>query len=269
MKKLFTPEQEQFIRDNYKTKTYKEIGSLLGGFTSKQVRTWASSNGLRKNRIINSDYFQEIDTPLKAYLLGFIYADGWIVANYNTNNFEFGMELQSSDKYILDKINTELGGTCLIIHNNPYKHEICGVKTISNHRDCIRVFSKQLVLDLIKHGIETNKTQKDVFPIVSNDLFFDWLRGYIDGDGCYYNHKNKIYMNITCSSNIPLEYVQNKLKIFGIKTNIYKEKERKYRLMCTDSKSINSLIKYLYYDNNVFCLKRKYKKIEHLLGLAA
>lgn len=268
MKKLFTLEQEQFIRDNYKTKTYKEIGELLGGFTSKQVRTWASSNGLRKNRIINSDYFQEINTPLKAYLLGFIYADGWIVANYDTHNFEFAMELQSEDKYVLDKINSELGGTCMMVHSNPYEHEICGIKTISNHRDCIRVFSKQLVLDLINHGIETNKTQKDIFPIVSNDLFFDWLRGYIDGDGCFYKYKKYIYLSITCSNDTPLKYIRTKLSKYKITTSIYKEKEKKYRLMCTDTQSMSILVNYLYYDN-VFCLKRKYEKVKQLLGLVA
>ena len=268
MKKLFTLEQEQFIRDNYKTKTYKEIGKLLGDFTSKQVRTWASSNGLRKNRIINSDYFQEINTPLKAYLLGFIYADGWVVANYEYHNFEFAMELQSSDKYILDKINDELGGTCLIVHNDPYEHEICGVKTISNHRDCVRVFSKQLVLDLIKHGIETNKTQKDIFPIVADDLFFDWLRGYIDGDGCFYNYKKHVYLSITCSTDAPLKYIRNKLLKYKINTSIYKEKEKKYRFMCTDVQSMSMLVNHLYYDD-VFCLKRKYEKVKPLLGLVA
>ena len=273
MKKLFTLEQEQYIRENYKNKSYKEIAEDLGNFTERQVRGWVNNSGLRKNRIINDTYFSEIDTPLKAYLLGFIYADGWVIAidSENKRNYEFGMQLQSEDKYILDKINSELGGVCPIIHHNPYEHYICGIKTKSNHSDCIRVYSKPFVMSLIKNGVESNKSKKDVYPIVTENLFFDWLRGYIDGDGCYYTSKktNHLVINITCASYKPLEYIKNKLEKYNIKTSIYKEKDNKYRLVCFNYNSVISLVNKLYYNSSVFCLKRKYEKIKHLLGLAA
>jgi intein-encoded DNA endonuclease-like protein len=131
------------------------------------------------------------------------------------------------------------------------------------------VYSKQLVCDLAKQGIETNKSLKDTIPLVDDSLFFDFLRGYIDGDGCYYVDNNHTYMHITCGNRVPLEYVQNKLEQFNIKTKIYTESDRKYRLMCTSFNEMNKLINCLYYKDDLFCLQRKYEKIKHFLGLTA
>lgn len=88
-------------------------------------------------------------------------------------------------------------------------------------------------------------------------LFFDYLRGYIDGDGCYYKYKNNIYMHITCASLSPLKYIQSKLKEYDIETHIYSENERKHRLMCTNITEMNKLLNHLYYEDGLFCLQRK------------
>ena len=162
------------------------------------------------------------------------------------------------------------GGQNIIYHSDPEDVLICGTQIAhGGHSDILRVYSKNLVCDLIKNGIETNKTLKDVYPIVNDEFFFDFLRGYIDGDGCYYNDNKQTYMHITCASIIPLRYIQDKLNSFGIKTQIYTENERKYRLMCTSFNEMNKLINCLYYEDGLFCLQRKYEKIKHFLGFAA
>lgn len=265
----FTEQDIQYIKDNYLNMTYSEIGKVLG-FTERQIRGKINNMHLPKNRKINNTYFNDIDTPLKAYYLGFIYADGWICANDNPKNYEFGMELQSQDRYILEKLNDELGGKNIIYHSDP-KEAMIGDKIIhKNHSDYIRIYSKPLVLGLKKNGIETNKSKKDTFPIVPERLFFDFLRGYIDGDGCYYtNKKVNTYMHITCATIPPLNYIHDILLKFNIKTTIYTEHENKHRLMCTDYNSMKLLVNHLYYKDDLFYLKRKYEKIKHLLGLAA
>lgn len=215
-------------------------------------------------------YFDKIDTPIKAYFLGFIYADGYVVYNEKNGNYEFGMELQSRDRCILEKLNEELGEKNIIYHSDGKDIVVCNGKMAhGGPSDTLRVYSKKLVCSLIKNGVETNKSHKDTYPVVDDDLFFDFLRGYIDGDGCYYNNKNQTYMHITCSSIVPLEYIQNKLINFNIKTQVYKENDHKHRLMCTSYNEMNKLVNCLYYSNDVFCLERKYNKIKHFLGLAA
>ena len=116
-KAIFTKEQINFMINNYETMQYKEIGNILG-FTERQIRGKLNNMGYTKNRKFNNRYFQHIDTPLKAYFLGYIFADGWVCHNNATHNYEFGMELQEQDKYVLEKLNSELGGVHKIFYDN-------------------------------------------------------------------------------------------------------------------------------------------------------
>ena len=263
-KTIFTQEMLDYMIANYQTMEYEEIAHHVG-LTNKQVRTKMSQLGYRKNRTFNNRYFQFIDTPLKAYFLGFIFADGWICANESTRNYEFGMELQSEDKYILDALNSELGGIHKIFHTDACRTIILGHEVNRGDSDTLRVYSKPLVTDLISNGIETNKTQKDTIPHVSDELFFDFLRGYVDGDGCYWStvqRPNCIYLHITCASKKALEYLQDRLTWFDVKTQVYTEDDRKHRLMCTNYDDMKNLVNKMYPNKNVLCLKRKIKLIE-------
>lgn len=268
MKKIFTEEQEQFMKDNYLTMSYKDIAAKLG-FTERQVRGRINNMGLTKLRKFNDHYFDSIDSPIKAYLLGFIYADGWVIYNESNRNYEFGMDLQSEDEYVLQKINDEFGGQHIIKRSEPKEIIIKGTIAMRHNMSGLRVYSKNIVTALIAHGVVPNKTQHDNYPIVDDKLFFDFLRGYIDGDGCYYIKNNNVSMHITCATRIPLEYISLKLKYLNIHTSIYKLEERKYRLVCYRPNDMKQLINLLYYNNDVFCLKRKFTKIKTLINGSA
>lgn len=265
MKTIFTEEHINFMKENYTNMSYLEIANTLG-FTERQVRGKINNMGLTKLRKINDNYFNKIDTPLKAYLLGFIYADGWISYNINNRTYEFGMELQSQDKYVLDCINNEIGGNNHIKHYDSKEITINGVNSIRGEMDRLRIFSKNIVFDLERHGIVKNKTKSNIYPIVNENLFFDFLRGYIDGDGCYYINNGNINVQITCSSEVPLIYIQDVLDKHQIKSSVYRESDKKYRLMCYDKNSVNNLVNCLYYADGLFCLERKYNKIKTLIN---
>lgn len=268
MRKLFTKEQEDFMINNYLSMEYKEIGEILG-FTERQIRGRLNNMGYTKNRKINYDYFNNIDTPLKAYFLGYIYADGYIVYNKQKRNYEFAMELQSEDSYILERLNSELGGLNIISTKAPEKRMICNNMCQKHETKLLRIYSKDLVENLIKNGIETNKTQKIIYPVVNDNLFFDFLRGYIDGDGCFWKYKNHYYMHITCASKEPLEYIKNELLKYNIITHLYKETDKKYRLMCVNIKEMKKLVTHIYYEDGLLCLCRKFEKVKYYLGFAA
>lgn len=53
---------------------------------------------------INENYFNQIDTPNKAYILGLLYADG----NRSSRSNTISIRLQESDKNILENIKKEL-----------------------------------------------------------------------------------------------------------------------------------------------------------------
>lgn len=263
-KRRFSKEDVQFMIEHYQDMQYKDIAEHLG-FTERQVRGRLNNMGYSKTRKFNKHYFHEIDSDIKAYLFGFIFADGYVVYNENTRTYELAMQLQSQDKYILDALNKELGGAHSITHKNPQDKIINGVFTRSGHIDVLRVYSKDIVSDLMEHGVVPDKTHNYVLPKVPDEYFFDFLRGYIDGDGCYYNNHGHTYMHITCASMDVLEWLKTILDKYGISTSIYKEKELKYRLTCTDGNTVSDLVNLLYHDNFSLCLSRKYDKIKHLL----
>lgn len=263
-KYMFSDEIIKFMIDNYKTMKYSEIAKHVG-LTERQVRGKLNNMGYTKIREFDKSYFHDIDSELKAYFLGFIFADGWVVHNIQRANYEFGMELQSNDKYILKSLNDELGGVHTISHSYPTTRVIDGVLANIGHHDTLRVYSKELVEDLINCGIVPNKTYNYEIPKFPMEYFFDFLRGYIDGDGCYSCSKGHIYMSLTCASEEVLRWIQSILSIYSISTNIYKEKEFKYKLSCTDSNSMIDLVNLMYHNNHTLCLTRKYNKIKPLL----
>ena len=162
---IFSKEDIDYMRENYLTMTYNEIAEKLG-FTEKQVRGWINHNCDKKIRTFNDRYFDKIETNNQAYWLGFIYADGYIIKKTSDRNYELGIHIQSGDVKLLEDFNNELGG----VHNIAYFHDekyICGNPKISiTDSVVLRVYSKNIVDDLIKNNVILNKTQSPIFPIV-------------------------------------------------------------------------------------------------------
>lgn len=113
-------------------------------------------------------YFQDIDTPDKAYWLGFITADG------SVDHKALHLRLSTKDDAHLQKLLDSIGSDASIEY------------TQNNHdRPCvrIRVFSVEMMADLARHGIEPNKTWT-VKPWPGPfELERHYWRGVVDGDG--------------------------------------------------------------------------------------
>lgn len=266
--RIFSMEDDNFIKLNYHNMTSIEIGNVLG-YSKHQIDGRVQKLGLRKNRVINDSYFSIIDSSLKAYYLGFIFADGWIIYNEEKRIYELGMQLQSQDCYVLEKLNFELGNQNIIYHKPSEKMILNNHFITRGDSDVLRIYSKQLTSDLINLGIVPNKSQKNIYPKIDGVYFWDFLRGYIDGDGCYYKNNNQVYMHITSASVEVLQYIQSKLALYNIDTRLYCENSKKYRLMCVNTKEMCKLVNRLYYKDDLFYLTRKYEKIKHFLGSAA
>lgn len=123
---------------------------------------------------VNQRYFKTIDSEEKAYILGFLYADGY--NNEKTGCIE--ISLHNQDKDILDKINTCLSNERpLKVKDQMYRLVIC---------------SKKMSYDLKLLGCGQAKTFKLEFPTeeqVPSYLIRHFIRGYFDGDGCVYLSK--------------------------------------------------------------------------------
>jgi len=258
VKSIFNSEQIDFIKNNYSNVTYQQMSDmeLFNGLDSKQIRSKARALGLSKTRKFNSDYFNLIDTENKAYWLGFIYADGYIVYNKNNRNYETGIEIHTNDKYMLDKLNQELGNQHKIT-SRKRNIEFNGYEYISSCSR-LRIYSKDICDALIEHGVDINKTNSSIYPKVQHNLFMHFLRGFLDGDGCIYAPEDKLKaIHFTNANKEFLEYIQQQLLSINIDSNIHKEKDKKYRLYIS-MKQAKEFLDKIYEDCSIK-LERKYQ----------
>lgn len=133
------------------------------------------SNVLNKRYQIDEHYFDEIDTPNKAYILGLLYADG-----NNSKQGSISISLQEQDKSILEKINHELKYTKELTFIN-YKKKS---EKWSNQYQ-LRISNKYMSKQLSKLGVIPNKSLTLQFPDWLDKKYYShFIRGYFDGDGC-------------------------------------------------------------------------------------
>lgn len=264
----YSVEEENFIRKHFNDMTYGEISKLLNR-SECAVKAKAERMGLVKERIFNKRYFKEIDDPEKAYWLGFLYADGYVIKNIKNRNYEVSMQLNIKDRYILEKLNNIIGGCHKIKDTVCDEREICGRTSYNIEESILRIYSKDMVLDLEKHGVVQNKTNSIIFPRVEN-YFWDFLRGFLDGDGCIYvSKKNKCVISFTNSNHKFLEYlrdtIDDKLSICG---HIYTEKDKKHSLRFLRKEDVLLLLENIYYED-CLCLKRKLDKYKSFLAFSS
>lgn len=152
------------------------------------IRT--NNEGKYLNRCANITYFDVIDSEVKAYLLGFITADGSVGIR---SGREFGktlrLELQESDELILDLLARELN-----IRSRKYYRNKNGKVSVS-----ISISSVEIVDSLERYGVVANKTYvlESLFTDLPNDLLRAYLRGLFDGDGSLYISGGIIHGNFT------------------------------------------------------------------------
>lgn len=195
----------------------------------------------------NEQYFDTIDSFNKAYILGFIYADGSVRERGGLD-----IALSEKDIEVLEFIKKELEYT-----GNIKIYEIKGRNYCR-----LSITSKKLAISLIKLGVIENKTYKSSsFPTISEKYFNSFLRGFFDGDGSISKSKNKSFTVSFSSNRNILTIVKNYLKSLHIKTGEirlrHKNSEFSGMLEMRGSSQIEKLKAILYKDEG-FYLERKF-----------
>jgi len=206
----------------------------------------------RKHPII--DYFETIDTQEKAYIFGFLWADGCLMNAPRKNIASIKslvISMYPKDKEILDFIVSYFGGSYKIYTTfNKQTKKIS--KTAHWNLNSKEVYDNFINL---KFRIDSSA--------VSAYLFNHFLRGIIDGDGCFYIRKNRSpEIKITSNINQNWNFIANRIEFpFSIHNKTYKEGSRSNFIILGDKVAF---LQYLYKDA-LFFLKRKHHIIKHLL----
>jgi hypothetical protein len=199
----------------------------------------------------NENYFEKIDTPDKAYLLGFITADGAVV------NEVLSIEIQNDDIDLLLYAKQQINPDATI---TPCKGRNTSKVTFG---------AKQIGRDLAKYGIVQNKSKiikKVPKELIPRELLKFYFRGLIDGDGCVLQNGR---LNIYSGSRDFIEDVQNILieEVQLTPLSIYEGTT--YFISWSSKIDKEKLFHYLYDDlDKCFYYKRKYKRLYESLNHA-
>lgn len=189
------------------------------GISDRTISIWLKQNNIPIKQAqgfiskTNQTYFNSIDTPNKAYLLGFITADGSVIGA-GEKPTSCAIEVNEKDAKILEFAKLELNPEATITD--------CYYDNKKNKR--VSFNGKELCASLEQYGIVKNKSKiiKEV-PInkIPKNLLCYYFRGLIDGDGCI---TEKGYLSIYSGS---LDFITSVQKILceeiGIsKLKIYK-----------------------------------------------
>lgn len=202
----------------------------------------------KRKYTIDESYFNCIDSPNKAYILGLLYADG---CNYTKNNL-VKITLQEKDKDILLKINTAIGS------NRPLYFSALSKKN-SNHQDAysLEFANKAISSRLAELGVIPNKSLVLEFPQwLPAYLYRDFIRGYFDGDGHIGKHISIASSTSFCNS--VSAYLDCNLSICAHVVNPKNCSPSTSVLYITKRKDIEAFLNFIYYDNAELYLQRKY-----------
>jgi hypothetical protein len=203
---------------------------------------------------INEEYFDVIDTEEKAYILGFIFADGNISGE--RTKYRLRITLKYEDSEILGKIKDEL----------QYTGDIKIRELKSKQRDTkgymiaeLSIINKYLITRLVELGCIPNKSLTVKYPDIPDDLDKHFIRGYFDGNGSIYFTNNRVGFELMSGSK-DIYYSMKEKILSNTSVNPLGEQERKTSIRWTKSgKQAIEILHYLYKDSNI-SLRRKFEK---------
>lgn len=139
-----------------------------------------------KDETINLKYFENIDSYDKAYLLGFIAADGAIVHYKKTNVKTLTITIHSKDIAVLELLKSELNSSLSVKNITVSSKSIKSYKLDVDHKR-FSTSRKEIIKDIEKYGISSNKslTMPDIISNIPKEYRKAFIIGYFDGDGCF------------------------------------------------------------------------------------
>lgn len=245
---------EGYLEKGY---SYAKIGSLYG------VTRWPISKLVKEYGIIYNVYdanakfdihiFDSIDTEEKAYWLGFLFADGCVSS---TQTF-LQLDLAIKDKNHIIKFKKFLKDTRndSVVIDKVVKFE--GKEyTSSRYRVHNRYFHDRLVaLGCVpKKSLILKFPDKSIFS--KEELVYDFIRGYLDGDGCITYHHTENNLRITILGTV--DFLNGVRKYLSEFNPVHKTLDNVF-VICCHSKAAEQVGLKIYENATIF-LERKLEK---------
>lgn len=243
----------ELVKQGYTLKMLGDKYNVAPSSVGRALRKLGVSYNLQTRRISKKeDFFEEINTELKAYLLGFFVADGCVY-----DKSRIGLCIAKQDEWIIELFKNSIAPDSIIkqIHNT---------KGALNRQQqlIIRISSEKIVKDLSKFNIIPRKTWEPInLPEFSEELKWHFIRGYFDGDGHLGIRKakyNTCRIGFCNGNKVILEDIYNFTKV----GRLYQPNSKKYWKY--DIENIKDCYIFLekMYNNATYKLPRKFEKYQ-------
>jgi hypothetical protein len=246
-------------------------GESIPNLSKKYViNTRTISNVLKDNGIqirgrrrifYNENFFEKIDSKLKAYWLGFLFADGCV--RDIKGGYVLKIKLSTLDENHLMSFICHIESNQKELRTETSKFKGSNGKQYESTGKVLLVNSKKIVKDLVKLGCGQNKTNNIEFPKIKDELIPSFILGYFDGDGCITQKKVKgsTYYSVTFTSGSEnfLIRVKNELLNFGLESVSKYDYKTFYRLQISNKIDLVKIKSYFYSKNNFFLERKKIK----------
>ena len=233
---------------------YSNIYSLLSRLGINR-----RSNSINNRKYdVNHDYFNNIDTETKAYILGFLYADGY----NNEKTHVVKLSLQEGDKEILKKISMEIQPDKPLNFLNHRRRRSLGQNVKDSY--VLNIVSQQISKKLAELGCTQQKTFSIVFPTekqVPKQFQRHFIRGYFDGDGCVTKSKNGLKFNLVGTESFLYSIREILMNVIGLKKNHISKRGNIFSLDYCGSNCLK-IESFLYKDSTIR-MDRKYNKFKN------
>jgi len=243
------------VAKNHGFKNHKTVLDVLIKYNLK-ARLYSDYSDYELN------YFNKIDSHDKAYILGLLLTDGYVIKDYRG----FGIQLTGKDGYILDRIAKKLGQSTTVIHIDCSGKR----KTMTGAKDMKRLncHCPNMAKDLKKFCMVKRKTHILECPKIYNKYLSSFCRGLWDGDGSVgVNKRGRLWCNLsTCSNFFAFGFIKNNhICNFNIRPPTKKHCNWTIEPKGGRKETI-SFLKWIYSNKGDLYLGRKYEKVQNYIS---
>lgn len=256
-------DSEQILELNKQGKNIKEIAEIID-IPAKRLAEMIKAFGLDikkgSNSKINEEFFDNINSEEKAYLLGFFIADGCMQKEEKKKDgkvysysYRFALNNSIDDLEIIELFQKSICPNKEIEFTNDQR----GTK-FRKEQARLRWTSKHMFETLESYNIHPRKTYDNEFflpKIMSDNLLRHFIRGLFDGDG----HKAQCEIKFVINSEKFLNQVAEFFKPFNHRINRIEGKTCVYyELHITGGQKLMNWTNEQFYNNANYYLNRKY-----------
>lgn len=185
------------------------------------------------------------------YFVGLMLADGWV-----TRRNIIGINLSSKDRELIEKLVRYLQYRNKISVIPP-KDSLCRGNVVKSGEKLQITFVSKIWYSLLtNYGVSENKTGYEDYNGIPEEFFYDFLCGFMDGDGNVCNSGVRLYSK----SSVVLFKIEKDLLKLGITSNLMLKEPS--NVLSLGKESVMRIKDKLYSNRDYLYLSRKRNKIE-------